>query len=96
MPSVSLADARAPLIVALDAGTSSVRALAFDSLGRAIGETEEQLPYALETTADGGATFPAEPLVRSDRAGPSTASSRASAMRPLASRPSAAPRSGTA
>ena len=62
MPSVSLAVDRAPLIVALDAGTSSVRALAFDSLGRAIGEAEEQLPYALETTPDGGATFPAEPL----------------------------------
>ncbi len=62
MPSVSLADARAPLIVALDAGTSSVRALAFDSLGRAIVECEDQLPYALETTADGGATFPAESL----------------------------------
>ena len=38
MPSVSLAVDRAPLIVALDAGTSSVRALAFDSLGRAIAE----------------------------------------------------------
>ena len=62
MPSVSLADARAPLIVALDAGTSSVRALAFDSAGRAILESEEQIPYALETTADGGATFPAESL----------------------------------
>jgi gluconokinase len=62
MPSVSLAVDRAPLIVALDAGTSSVRALAFDNLGRAIAETEEQLPYSLETTPGGGATFPAEPL----------------------------------
>src|SRR5918995_1356431 len=62
MPSVSLAVDRAPLIVALDAGTSSVRALAFDNLGQAIGETEEQLPYRLETTPDGGATFPAEAL----------------------------------
>ena len=62
MPSVSLAVDRAPLMLALDAGTSSVRALAFDSLGRALEETEEQLPYTLETTPDGGATFPAEPL----------------------------------
>jgi gluconokinase len=62
MPSVSLAVDRAPLTVALDAGTSSVRALAFDNLGHAIGETEEQLPYGLETTRDGGATFPAERL----------------------------------
>jgi gluconokinase len=62
MPPVSQEVDRAPLIVALDAGTSSVRALAFDGLGRAIGETEEQLPYSLEITPDGGATFPAEPL----------------------------------
>lgn len=62
MPSVSLAAARAPLVLALDAGTSSVRALAFDRLGCAILESEEQLPYRLETTADGGATFPAESL----------------------------------
>jgi gluconokinase len=62
MPSVSLAVDRAPLIVALDAGTSSVRALAFDNLGHAIDETAEQFPYRLETTSDGGATFPAEEL----------------------------------
>jgi gluconokinase len=62
MRSDSLAVDRAPLIVALDAGTSSVRALVFDSLGRAIVDTDEQLPYALETTSDGGATFPADAL----------------------------------
>ena len=62
MPPDSPAVDRAPLTLALDAGTSSVRALAFDSLGRAIDETEEQQPYTLETTPDGGATFPAEPL----------------------------------
>ncbi|HEX2282734.1 MAG TPA: hypothetical protein VHG52_13335, partial [Thermomicrobiales bacterium] len=62
MPSDSLAVDRAPLLVALDAGTSSVRALAFDSRGHALAETEEQLPYRLETTPDGGATFPAETL----------------------------------
>ena len=62
MPSVSQAVDRAPLIVALDAGTSSVRALAFDGIGHAIAETEEQLPYSLETTPNGGATFPVEPL----------------------------------
>src|SRR5687768_18078752 len=62
MPPDSPAVDRAPLTLALDAGTSSVRALAFDSLGRAIDETEEQQHYTLETTPDGGATFPAEPL----------------------------------
>ncbi len=63
MPFVSLDDARAPLTLALDAGTSSVRALAFDASGYAISGTEEQLPYAIETTADGGAEFPAERLL---------------------------------
>ncbi len=62
MPRVSLADARAPLVIALDAGTSSVRALACDGDGRDIRESEEQIRYALETTADGGATFGAAPL----------------------------------
>ena len=46
MPSESLAVERAPLIVALDAGTSSVRALAFDKLGRALGAVK-QFPYTL-------------------------------------------------
>ena len=63
MPPVSLAVDRAPVVVALDAGTSSVRALAFDSLGRAIVGTDEQLPYSLETTPDGGAIFPADALL---------------------------------
>ncbi|MBA3451270.1 MAG: hypothetical protein H0T18_08670, partial [Chloroflexia bacterium] len=62
MPSIALADARGPLIIALDAGTSSVRALAYDAAGHAVRETEEQIPYRLETTADGGATFPADAL----------------------------------
>src|SRR4051812_3559066 len=62
MPSLSLAVDRASLIVALDTGTSSVRALGFDRLGHAIDECVVQHPYRLETTPDGGATFPAEPL----------------------------------
>jgi gluconokinase len=62
MPFVSLADARAPLTLALDAGTSSVRALSFDAVGEAIAESEEQIPYTIDTTADGGATFPANAL----------------------------------
>lgn len=62
MPFVSLADARAPLTLAIDAGTSSVRAVAFDGEGNAIADSEEQITYVLETTADGGATFPAERL----------------------------------
>jgi gluconokinase len=62
MPFVSLADARDPLVLALDAGTSSVRALAFDANGNPIANSEEQIRYAIETTTDGGATFAAPAL----------------------------------
>ena len=68
MPFVSLADARAPLIIALDAGTSSVRALAFDSQGRAILESEEQITYLLETTPTAAPRSPPN-AVRPDGAG---------------------------
>ncbi len=47
--------AERPFVVALDAGTSSVRALAFDRRGRAISGTETQIAYELTTTPDGGA-----------------------------------------
>lgn len=63
MASVSLAEARAPLTIAIDAGTSSVRALSFDADVRSVIGTEEQIPYDIETTSDGGATFPAAQLV---------------------------------
>jgi gluconokinase len=62
MPSVSLAAAEAPLVQALDLGTSSLRAMLFDRRGRGIPESEEQLPYTLRTTPEGGAEFDAPPL----------------------------------
>lgn len=55
MPQVSLANADAPLVLALDIGTSSVRALLFDRQCRAIEESEAQHPYEITTTPDGGA-----------------------------------------
>lgn len=62
MAFVSLADARAPLTIAIDAGTSSVRALAFDADVRSIELSEEQITYVIDTTSDGGATFSATDL----------------------------------
>lgn len=62
MPRIPLAEARAPLLIALDAGTSSIRALAYDGAGRDIHNSEEQIKYALHTTADGAATFGAAAL----------------------------------
>lgn len=62
MPPVSLPAARAPLVIALDAGTSSVRALAFDAAGRDIVDSEEQITYELETSVEGAATVAATTL----------------------------------
>jgi gluconokinase len=63
MPVVPVTEARAPFILAIDAGTSSVRALVFDQRGNAVEGAEEQLPYRMETTPDGGATFDANALL---------------------------------
>ncbi|MDQ3811428.1 MAG: gluconokinase [Chloroflexota bacterium] len=48
-------------MLALDLGTSSVRALIFDRLGRNLGGT--QIPYAWEATPDGGVEVDADALV---------------------------------
>lgn len=47
--------AEPPLILALDVGTSSTRALLFDRRGRALAGVMAQVPYAPRTTLDGGA-----------------------------------------
>jgi gluconokinase len=52
----------APLIVTLDVGSSSVRALCFDADGRAL-PVERQLRYELDTTPDGGVEIDAERLL---------------------------------
>jgi gluconokinase len=51
-----------PVVVALDVGSSSVRALAFDPVGRGLG-LECQRPYEPQTTADGGVEVDADRLV---------------------------------
>ena len=62
MPATSLAEADAPLVLALDLGTSSLRALLFDRQGRAIDGSEEQLSHSVRTTPDGGVEADATPL----------------------------------
>ena len=52
-----------PLIVALDIGTTSVRALVYDALGRRLPELHASRPSPLHTTADGGAEMDPEALV---------------------------------
>jgi gluconokinase len=46
--------AQQPVILALDVGTSSARALAYDAAGRAVKGLEVHRAYAVRTTADGG------------------------------------------
>ena len=51
------------LVLTLDMGTSSVRAMLFDVRGRALPNAEVQIPYAQTTTADGGVQTDAEALL---------------------------------
>jgi gluconokinase len=51
-----------PILVALDVGSSSVRALAFDQLGRGLGLGSRQ-PYEPTTTPDGGVEIDADCLL---------------------------------
>ena len=55
MPSVAIAQAQSPCVLALDLGTSSFRALVFDTQVRAVTGTACQLEYDLVTSDDGGA-----------------------------------------
>ncbi len=52
-----------PLLLTLDMGTSSVRAMLFDSRGRAVPEAEVQTAYVQHTTGDGGVEADAETLL---------------------------------
>jgi gluconokinase len=53
MTVVSLQDAEAPLILSIDIGTSSARALLFDARGRAVEEVAAQERYTVRSTEDG-------------------------------------------
>jgi gluconokinase len=45
---------QAPFVLAIDVGTSSVRALFYDALGRAVEGVEGRAGYQMSTTSDGG------------------------------------------
>jgi len=55
MPNVELIEAMAPLILAIDIGSSSVRSLLYDAAGRQINGSECQLGHVLKTDTDGAA-----------------------------------------
>lgn len=55
-----------PLVVALDIGSSSTRAMLFDARGEIVPETRTRIKYALHTTPDGGAEL--DPGAMAERA----------------------------
>jgi gluconokinase len=63
MPTVPQAEAEAPLALALDAGSSSVRAMLFDRRGRDVEGMVARVPYAPHTTSDGGVEVGADALL---------------------------------
>jgi gluconokinase len=63
MPSVSQAAGEPPFALAIDVGTSSVRAQVFDRMGRDVEGAFARRTYAMTTTGDGGVEVPAETLL---------------------------------
>lgn len=61
---ISAEDAVRPLILAIDLGTSSVRAILYDSSGRVVDGHSAQLHYEIETGLDGQSTFDASELAQ--------------------------------
>ena len=64
MSTLSSTAASNAYIVSLDVGTSSVRALLYDSTARQMEGYGAQLPYRIHTTPDGGAEIDPEELAR--------------------------------
>jgi gluconokinase len=56
-------EARAPFVLALDAGTSSVRAAVYDARGTEIRDTSARINRGFHTTTDGGAELDAEEAI---------------------------------
>ena len=53
----------APLVLALDVGSSSIRAMLFTAAGRAVEGQAAQVTYAMSATPDGGVECDAETLL---------------------------------
>jgi len=64
MPQEAAKDFQTPLVLALDIGTSSVRAIVFDRQGHTVHGLGVQQIYSLRTTPDGGAEIAAQDLLQ--------------------------------
>ncbi len=64
MPSVTLADALPPLILTLDIGSSSTRAMIFDARARSVDGLEAREVHTLQTEPDGTAIDRADELLQ--------------------------------
>ena len=60
---ISASHAQFPLILAIDIGTSSIRALLYDVTGSQIEGIEGRITYQMQMTADGGVEIDADELV---------------------------------
>src|SRR5690242_14408804 len=63
MPSVTAKNAEPPLVLAIDVGTTSVRAVLFDRRARDVRGISASTDTPLHTTSDGGATLDPEQLL---------------------------------
>lgn len=63
MTQVSPAEAQVPLVLTLDVGTSSVRAVLYDAQARALDGMAAQIAHEMTTTPDGGVFCDADKLV---------------------------------
>lgn len=63
MATISRDRAEPPYVLAVDIGTSSIRAILFDRLGRSINGVHSRTTYTLTTTSDGGVEADADEML---------------------------------
>jgi gluconokinase len=63
MSVTSIKEPAPPLVLGIDLGTSSARAIIFDSLGQKVEGAQSQIHYEMTTTPDGGAEIEADRMV---------------------------------
>ena len=63
MSTIASADARGPLILTIDIGTSAARSALFDSAGRSVAGIEARRPFEIRVTADGGSEIDPDGLL---------------------------------